>query len=187
MAQGEWKLGLRETLGVRNSLVLLAISILITANTTSVAAHDTWVEPVPNLAERVDRTFLAPETAYGPGHRGVDFKVSESEPVSSPLAGEVAFKGKVVDRMVLTIRGFDGYLATFEPFCSDLDLWQEVKPGEVVGTWCEPDESYSRHCEEICLHISARLNPGYLNPLWLMRLIEPSRLMPLDELEDNLP
>lgn len=141
---------------------------------------------MPETLARLDRDFRAPETQYSPGHRGVDLMVLEDEPVSTPVTGEVAFVGKVVNRMVLTIRGYDGYLASFEPLCASVELNQEVQAGEVVGAWCEPEESYRSHCQQTCIHLSARKNGEYLNPLWLMGLIEPSRLMPLDEPVDNL-
>lgn len=146
-----------------------------------------WVEVVPELTSQLVRGFLAPETEYGSGHRGIDIMVQKDEPISSPVGGEVYFVGKVVNRSIITIRGFDGSLASFEPVCSNLEKFQEVRAGEVIGSWCKPDENYKPHCEKLCVHLSARIADGYLNPLWLMRLIEPSRLMPWDGLEDTLP
>ncbi len=166
------------------ALILVAA---LPATTASFGASKPWVEPVPGLLDRIDRDYLAPETEYGPGHRGIDFLISPKEPISAPVSGEVVFVGKVVNRMVLTIRGYDGYLAGFEPLCASVELNQEVTAGEVVGKWCEPEASYLAHCPKTCLHLSARNSEGYLNPLWLMGLIEPSRLMPLDEPVDSLP
>lgn len=171
-------------------LKILPVLLLVASVPGSQAPAPTgqqWVEPIPGLIERIERDYLAPETAYGPGHRGIDFSISPKEQISTPVSGEIAFVGKVVNRMVLTIRGYDGYLASFEPLCASVELNQEVMAGEVVGKWCEPEASYLNDCPEICLHLSARSSNGYLNPLWLMRLIEPSRLMPLDEPVDNLP
>lgn len=165
-------------------IALLLTSWLGLTGTSSAAP---WVEVVPDLKKQLVRDFLAPESEYGSGHRGIDFLVRPNEPVSSPVDGEVYFVGKVVNRSVITIRGFDGSLASFEPVCSDLDKFQEVAAGEVIGTWCKPDQSYLPHCEKTCVHLSARVASGYLNPLWLMRHIEPSRLMPWDGLADSLP
>ena len=168
-------------------LKLLSLMPLVLLAAGPAPGQELWVEPIPEVLERLERDFRAPESEYGPGHRGVDLLVSTTEPISSPVTGEVVFIGKVVDRMVLTIRGYDGYLASFEPFCASVELNQEVLAGEVVGSWCEPDPEYQSHCEETCVHLSARIQENYLNPLWLMGLIQPSRLMPVDEPVDNLP
>lgn len=165
---------------------LLLLPVLLLSIGSS-PALDLWVEPISQALERLERDFRAPETEYGPGHRGIDLSVGASEPISSPVTGEVAFLGKVANRMVLTIRGYDGYLASFEPLCAIVELNQEVLAGEVIGSWCEPDDSYVSHCPTRCIHLSARRAGDYLNPLWLMGLVEPSRLMPLDEPVDNLP
>ena len=168
-------------------LKLLSLLPLVLIAGGQAPSHELWVEPIPEAISRLERDFRAPESEYGPGHRGVDLLVLESEPISSPVTGEVVFLGKVVNRLVLTIRGYDGILASFEPFCASVELNQEVMAGEVVGSWCEPDTGYQSHCEKTCVHISARKEKDYLNPLWLMGLIQPSRLMPVDEPVDNLP
>lgn len=146
-----------------------------------------WAEVIPELSKQLFRDFLAPETEYGPGHRGIDLLLDPEDPISSPIAGEVSFLGKVVNRNVISIRGFDGSIASFEPVCSELELNQEVAQGEVIGYWCKSDKSYHSHCEKTCVNVSARVDGKYRNPLWLMRLIQPSRLMPWDGLVDNLP
>ncbi|WP_367726635.1 hypothetical protein [Microbacterium sp. LMI1-1-1.1] len=57
-----------------------------------------WVWPVEEV--RLERPFIAPAHAYGPGHRGVD--LGGAATVRAPAAGTVAFAGPVAGRPVLT-------------------------------------------------------------------------------------
>ncbi|SCX09581.1 peptidoglycan DD-metalloendopeptidase family protein [Candidatus Aquiluna sp. UB-MaderosW2red] len=128
---------------------------------------EVWAEPIPYFQTEQLNPYLAPVTKYGAGHRGVDFLILLGDQVSSPQAGEVHFVGKVVDRDIITIKTDEGYLATFEPVCSELTKGSAVQVGEVIGSHCQADSDYKNHCES-CVHFSARSPFGYISPLYLM-------------------
>lgn len=141
------------------------LAVLI--STLSPRPIELWVEPIPYFQTEQVNPYQAPVTQYGSGHRGIDFVIPLGDQVSSPQAGEVHFAGKVVDRYIVTIKTETGYLASFEPVCSDLALGTRVLAGEVIGTHCQAMPEYQSHCES-CVHFSARSNFGYISPLYLM-------------------
>lgn len=112
--------------------------------------------------------FERPLFEFGSGHRGVDLVLDE---ISSPVAGEVSFVGKVFTRNLITISTDSGKFS-FEPVCSDLTKGDLVSAGEVIGTRCEAD-NYEPHCNS-CVHISFR-DPEYRNPLWVLGARQPSK------------
>ena len=106
------------------------------------------------------RAYLAPPTRYGAGHRGIDIGAAEGTPVLAPADGVVHFVGVVVDRPVLSIEHAGGVLSSFEPVASELHAGDAVRRGEVVGTLVPG------HCTSgPCLHLGARVDGEYVNPL----------------------
>jgi hypothetical protein len=85
------------------------------------------------------------------------------------------FKGLVVDREVVTIRTSDGYLASFEPACTNLEVGDRVKLGQEIAWHCKPSASYEYHCDS-CVHFSARSAYGYISPDYLLGNLKPSVL-----------
>ena len=134
-----------------------------------------WAEPVPFLNQNLVEDYLAPVSEYSSGHRGIDLYLPLGEPVFSPATGTVHFVGKVVNRNLITIKTESGKLASFEPVCSELVKDQVVLQTEQIGTHCKPDESYEYHCES-CIHHSVRDSHGYLSPMSLYGILEPSVL-----------
>jgi len=134
-----------------------------------------WGEPVADFEQRVLVDYLAPDTKYGPGHRGIDIQLAPYEDLAAPMNSFLAFSGTVVDRPVVTLS--DGkYKASFEPACALVPLGATVLRGEVFATHCEPLETYRGHCDS-CVHFSARDESGYLSPKYLMGLLGPSVLL----------
>ena len=115
----------------------------------------------------VQRTFRAPLTAYGPGHRGIDLLATDGEPLVSPIAGNISFNGLVALKPEVTVASPDGLHFTLEPACGELPAGSHVSQGSPVGVVCA--SGYQSHCSpEVCLLFSARNQIGYLSPLWLM-------------------
>lgn len=134
-----------------------------------------WRLPV---AAAEQRPFARPPAPWGAGHRGVDLgPLSAGATIRAPADGEVSFAGVVVDRPVLSIRHAGGYLSSFEPVQTDLEVGDPVSTGDPVGTFGEGH----RHCEDPCLHWGVRLHGEYINPLLLTGDLEPSVLLPLGE------
>lgn len=129
-----------------------------------------WVWP-GGVAEVV-RPYEAPANPYGPGHRGVDVAVAGEE-VAAPDDGVVAFRGVVVDRPLITIDHGGGLVSTLEPVDSDLAAGTAVSRGQLVGTLAD-----GGHAAAGSLHLGARLDGEYINPLALLGAIERPVLLP---------
>jgi murein DD-endopeptidase MepM/ murein hydrolase activator NlpD len=156
---------------------LLALALTIQLPSPSLGSQRVWEPPVLN--QHLINDYRAPETAYGPGHRGVDYAVEYGQGVFAPADGLVEFVGKVVNRQVLTISHDGNLLSSYEPLCSSLPVGEQVFAGDLIGEVCEPEESYVFHCQSVhCLHFSARKNGEYLSPLWFTGELSASRLLP---------
>lgn len=134
-----------------------------------------WHPPSENFDGSLHQEYLAPQSEYGPGHRGVDIKVEIGGSLLAPTDSVLTFKAVVVDRPVVTFQTTDGYLLSFEPACSKLQIGEAIKSGQKLGWHCTPASEYQYHCLQ-CVHVSARSQFGYLSPLWLMGRMVPSQL-----------
>lgn len=134
----------------------------------STAPRWIWPGGVPEVV----RAFEAPENPYGPGHRGIDVAVSGDD-ILAPDDGVVAFRGVVVDRPLITIDHGGGLVSTLEPVESDLSPGAPVAQGSVVGTLAE-----GGHTPAGGLHLGARLDGEYINPLALLGALERPVLLP---------
>jgi murein DD-endopeptidase MepM/ murein hydrolase activator NlpD len=138
------------------------------------------------------RNYIAPESPYGPGHRGIDILAPPGSgvgsastpdfagggvPVTAPAAGVVHFVGFVVDRPVVSIDHGGGVLSSFEPVASELRKGDRVTAGQTIGT-LEPG-----HCARLCLHLGARVGGEYVSPLMFLggmprAVLLPTRALP---------
>jgi murein DD-endopeptidase MepM/ murein hydrolase activator NlpD len=121
----------------------------------------------------VVRGYLAPPTPYGAGHRGIDIRAPEGASVLAPADGVVHFAGFVVDRPVLSLEHAGGVLSSFEPVTTTLRAGDVVHRGEVIGTLL------AGHCaRSACLHLGARIDGEYVNPLVFLGGVAPAVLYP---------
>ncbi|CAN5505445.1 hypothetical protein BH10ACT6_BH10ACT6_00240 [soil metagenome] len=143
-----------------------------TASAGGVASiRGSWSWPVAP-PHRLARSFVAPPTPYAAGHRGIDIRAAGGSPVLAPDDGIVHFAGVVVDRPVLSIADSDGVLSSFEPVSSTLATGDPVRRGEVIGTLL------AGHCATPCLHLGARVDGEYVNPLLFLGGVPWSVLLP---------
>jgi murein DD-endopeptidase MepM/ murein hydrolase activator NlpD len=131
-----------------------------------------WAWPVP-APHPIARPFIAPETPYSAGHRGLDIRADAGVEVRAPAAGVVHFAGFVVDRPVISIRHAGGVLSSFEPVEPLVVTGDLVARGEVIGTLLPG------HCATPCLHLGARIDGEYVNPLLFLGGLEHAVLYPL--------
>ncbi|GAA1315194.1 Membrane proteins related to metalloendopeptidases [Corynebacterium xerosis] len=133
-----------------------------------------WPTPAPH---EVAAPFEAPPHRYGPGHRGIDIRVSgEGAEIRAVEAGTVRFSGKVAGRGVVSVMHADGLISTYEPVAGSVEEAQAVGAGDVLGTVADGEAS---HCPaEVCLHLGARRGQDYLDPLLLLGGRGPSVLLP---------
>lgn len=117
-----------------------------------------WNWPVSG-PHALARPYLAPAGPYGAGHRGIDIRAPDVADVLAPLDGIVHFAGFIVDRPVLSLEHAGGVLSSFEPVRTTLVAGTRVARGQVIGTLI------AGHCASACLHVGARVDADYVNPL----------------------
>jgi len=153
--------------------IFTLLALLLSIGETAFSVPEILAEPVPYF--EVERSFIAPVTAKGSGHRGLDFVVEDDQSVLAPVGGVVTFEGIVVDRSVVTFRTNAGLLVSFEQVCSLVSPGQQITGSKPVGTRCTTHDSFSEHCQK-CVHLSVRSEFGYLNPELFLGTLEPSVL-----------
>jgi murein DD-endopeptidase MepM/ murein hydrolase activator NlpD len=131
-----------------------------------------WAWPVPS-PHAVARPFAAPATPYGRGHRGIDIRAPAGTLVRAPASGIVHFAGVVVDRPVVSISHPGGVLSSFEPVQPLVAAGAAVQRGEVIGMLL------SGHCAAACLHLGARIDGEYVNPLLFLGGVPRAVLLPM--------
>ena len=155
----------------------LTLSLTWLVPSPSLGSQPTWSSPV--IGSGLVNSYRSPETAYGNGHRGVDYQVTLGQGVFAPADATVSFVGKVVNRQVLSLSHQGKVVSSYEPVCSSLVVGQEVSAGDLVAEVCEAEQDYIQHCLDIlCLHFSTRQDGEYLSPLWFTGELAPSILLP---------
>jgi murein DD-endopeptidase MepM/ murein hydrolase activator NlpD len=154
----------------------LAISATFSTLLTFAPPARDWQEPFPSQDLQWEAEYDAPKTEYAAGHRGLDFRQKLNSIIKAPAAGEVSFVGLVVDRPVVTLKTAIGYLASFEPACSNLEVGDAVKAGSDFARHCDPETAYEYHCES-CIHFSVRSAYGHLSPEYFLAGLKPSVLL----------
>jgi len=163
-------------------LRMLALALLVgtaVAGSPASAAADppaaqlgSWSWPVSG-AHALARPYVAPAGPYGAGHRGIDIRAASGASVLAPADGVVHFAGFVVDRPVLSIEHEGGVLSSYEPVQTTLVAGDRVTRGQVVGI------VLPGHCAAPCLHLGARVDGEYVNPLLFLGGVGWSVLYPL--------
>jgi murein DD-endopeptidase MepM/ murein hydrolase activator NlpD len=135
-------------------------------------ASEAWVWPVSG-PRVVLRAFVAPSSAYGPGHRGVDMSAREhGVAVVAVMSGVVHFAGVVVDRPVITVRQGQ-VLATVEPVEPLVAAGDVVEAGDIIGV-LQPG-----HCARACVHLGVRVAGEYVSPLLWLGGLQRAVLLPM--------
>ncbi|PYY47072.1 M23 family peptidase [Curtobacterium sp. MCBD17_023] len=151
------------------------------ASAPSGAARSTVGRPRwswPTARHVVQRPWEPPATEYGPGHRGLDVAADPGTTVTAPDAGTVTFAGPVGGRPVVTIDHGDGLVSTLDPVRPVVRKGDRVDRGAPVGVVA------SGHCSAVtpCLHLGARDDGSYVDPLPLLPAPAWPVLLPEDAL-----
>lgn len=140
-------------------------------HTAPLAVLASWVWPV-SAPHPIVQPFIAPQTQYSAGHRGIDIAAPADSIVRSPADGIIHFSGFVVNRNLVSIDHGGGILSSFEPVHSDLTEGTLVRRGEQIGVL------QSGHCSTPCLHLGVRVHGHYVSPLNYLGPLAPSVLLP---------
>jgi murein DD-endopeptidase MepM/ murein hydrolase activator NlpD len=136
------------------------------AGDASAQVSHRWQWPVhPRPA--VVRRFVAPVSAYGAGHRGLDLAASEGVAVLAVEAGVVVHAGAVAGRGTVSVEHDDGLRSTYEPVTASVRVGDVVAAGDQLGA-IEVSPG-AAHCGPAsCLHLGARRGESYFDPLPLL-------------------
>lgn len=157
----------------------------VAAASSSPPPEGQWQSPTTTGTPEVVRPYSAPPAPWAAGHRGVDLGLGAGEQIRAPADGTVSFSGTVVNREVLSINHGAGYVSSFEPVESELEVGDQVSAGQTVASLSSYDDG-SAHCTndnrpaQPSLHWGVRLHSEYINPLLLLGELEPSVLLPLN-------
>lgn len=143
-----------------------------TADDMVVIDGEQWSWPLASPFH-VAEPYAQPAHDYAPGHRGIDIAPLGASTVLAPDAGIVAFRGTVVDRGVLTIDHGGGLVSTLEPVTSSLSTGDRVERGGKVG-----ELAVGGHATPGTVHLGARLNGTYINPMLLLGGVPRAILLP---------
>jgi murein DD-endopeptidase MepM/ murein hydrolase activator NlpD len=158
--------------GLRALAALAAVLLALAAADPPRTARAGWSWPV-GPSHAISRPYVAPETRYGPGHRGIDIRAPAGSMVRAPADGVVRFAGFVVDRPVLSISHAGNVLSSFEPVVASVSAGDHVRRGQVIGVLL------AGHCASSCLHLGARLGGQYVNPLLFLGEVPRAVLLPV--------
>jgi murein DD-endopeptidase MepM/ murein hydrolase activator NlpD len=139
------------------------------ASVASAASEPVWDWPARGV---ISRQYVQPVHDYAAGHRGIDI-LAMDRTVRAPDDGEIAFAGTVADRSIVTITHADGIVSTLEPVVSTLTPGTTVGRGDPVGLLAE-----GGHARAGELHLGARQDGEYLNPLRLLGQVPRAVLLP---------
>lgn len=153
-------------------ILLSALAPAASATVTETPELPRWTWPLEG-PRSVAEPFRAPAHEFGAGHRGVDLASAVSATVIAPADGTVAFRGTVVDRPLLTIEHDGGLVSTFEPVSSSLEPGDPVSAGERIGA-----VDVGGHAPHGTLHVGARLDGEYINPMLLFGAVPRAILLP---------
>jgi murein DD-endopeptidase MepM/ murein hydrolase activator NlpD len=130
------------------------------------AAPWEWpLRPRPVLLRR----FEAPASRYGPGHRGLDLATEVGHRVQAVEAGVVTHAGVVAGRGSVTVTHAGGLSSTYEPLSPSVVAGEHVSAGQLLGLVAPGSGTSRAHCgSAVCLHLGARREHTYLDPLLLL-------------------
>lgn len=167
---------------MRSSFVLASVCFLVVLGAPARAQ----IPLLPPVDGAIRVHFDAPEDAFGPGHRGIDYVTSPGEHIRASGAGVVTFAGAVAGTTAVTI----AHAADVETTYSDLAEIL-VAPGEQVeaGIWI--GRTGVAHEGSDGLHFGVKVAGSYVDPSTMLSatdvaaavhlapvIWEPSRAIP---------
>ena len=127
---------------------------------TSVAPADATEWLIPPVDGPIAAWFDAPDSRWGPGHRGIDYGVPPGTAVRAAGTGTVTFAGPVAATVAVTIDHGGGMETTYTDLGDTLVVaGQIVAQGHVIG------HSAAAHASGVeGLHLGVIVNGRYVDP-----------------------
>ncbi|HVF53121.1 MAG TPA: peptidoglycan DD-metalloendopeptidase family protein [Actinomycetota bacterium] len=131
----------------------------------------------PPVDAPIAASFVAPEVDWGPGHRGVDYRVPAGTQVRAAAAGAVSFAGMVAGTQAVTVDHGDGLASTYSSL-SEI----HVRAGDRVGAGAWIGRSGVAHEGGVeGLHFGVKVGGSYVDPLSWLAPIDPTGAIHLVE------
>ena len=133
---------------------------------------------IPPVDGPVDRPFDPPARPWGPGHRGVDYRVPPGTPVRSAADGVVGFAGRIAGGSHVAVDHAGGVRTSYAYLARvEVSRGQSVRRGDVVG---RSGGSGPGHGPDV-VHFGVRREGRYVDPATLVATAPVRvRLAPLD-------
>jgi murein DD-endopeptidase MepM/ murein hydrolase activator NlpD len=155
----------------RALLVVVAVALIaLVSFAPATGAVGALVDPVPagvwplQPTPKVVEGFDAPDSPWGPGHRGVDLAGAIGQVVHTALAGRVVFAASLAGRGVVVV-DHGSTRTTYEPVAAIVRVGDVLERGQPIGTL----ELAGSHCfPQVCLHWGWKRGATYLDPLLLV-------------------
>jgi Peptidase family M23/Palmitoyl protein thioesterase len=142
------------------------------------ATHEVITDPampwlVPPVDGVVGRRFQAPQTDWGPGHRGIDYLLPSARDVSVRAAanGHVRFAGEVAGLLAVSIEHAAGLETTYSQLS---ELYVDAGDRVVQGMWIgragtahgmvDPVTGLVRSDDGAGLHFGVKVEGAYVDP-----------------------
>lgn len=155
----------------------LIAALAAAATTISGLGSQDWTWPVDDPAPQVVRAFDPPDEPWSAGHRGVDLAYSPGAVVRAAGPGTVGYAGLLAGVGVVTV-SHGAVRTTYQPVVPRVTVGQPVEIGDVLGELT----SAGSHCPpQACLHWGLIQGSTYLDPLRLVSVAGPPKLLPLDD------
>ncbi len=142
---------------LRLPLVIATMAVVFASTAPAAAGDASWSWPVEGVGggpPTVVGQFDAPDSTFGPGHRGIDVATLVGAPVRAVAAGVVTFAGPVAGVDVVTV-DHGAERSTYQPVSAAVSTGAWVEAGEVIGAVVVGPF----HCGSACLHLG-RIGPG---------------------------
>lgn len=161
-------------------LAIVFTSLLLFAPRADARSPVTFSPPVD---APIAASFIPPESDYGSGHRGVDYRVPVGTQVRAVAPGIVSFAGSVAGVLAVTIDHGSGIESTYTGLSRvDVSEGERVDGGRYVGA------SGGVHGAP-GLHLGAKVNGEYVDPSSFFNALDLAgaiHLAPLEWTPDQL-
>jgi hypothetical protein len=146
---------------MRGALLSMLVSALLIVALPSAAAAPPSAWLIPPVDAPISARFEAPETDYGPGHRGIDYAAPTGTKVRAAGDGTVTFAGPVAGVDAVTVDHGGGLESTYSDLGRVLVTeGASVGQGSWLGTVGTPHRS-----DEPGLHFGVKLHDRYVDPV----------------------